>query len=89
MTAKYTSTTRWLISYMEKRKSLLEFARRRADQDMWVEVINGTLNLDISGDKKLYLLETDGLYHLTEHEFSVQNGPNDFDVPEGQSHRLS
>lgn len=87
-TAYYTLNDWLLMSYMEKSESRVMFVRRPAASDVWVDIIDDVMNLDIPGSKEIYLTVTVGRYVLTYSDCSDQIGHNDFSVRLGRRLRF-
>lgn len=83
--AGYTSTIRLLMSYMEKKKIRVRFARELAASDMRVEIIGAIMALNFAGSEELYLPVTGRQYLLTGCDCPDQTGHNDLEVRRGRS----
>lgn len=87
--ACYKSTNRLLTSNMEKGKSRVKYARRRAFLDEWVGITDNLMDLDIFGNVELYQTVTVGRYLLRGCDSPDQTRHNDIEVREGRSPGIS
>ena len=82
---RYTSTTRLLMDYCERRERNVKYSERRAAMDVWIGWVVALLNLDHDVYFKSWLPGTGGRLLLTGKDADDQCGHNDFVVRDGES----